>query len=161
MQDKKKTTKKPPKKTAKVKQKTPQQSEEKLNAIQRFIMQLKLLIFRKKYKERDEFRYNNLTDHPNYIFEKKNGKYKSFGVTHENETFGKKNMPLKQNPQKGKTEPSNIRNGVISEKPKYFGKKVLIDFEFSKEDKANVKSKIRNYKKRRKRQNKKSKQARR
>lgn len=164
-QSKKRAAKKPPVTAAK-KQATPKgkntskHSKEKLNVIQRFIAQLKALIFRKKYKERDEFRYNNLTGHPNYNFEESNGKVKGFGVTHSEETFGIKNMPLKRNPKKGDTRPAFIRNGVISEKSKYFSENVLPDFELAPEDEPNVKSKKRNYKKRRK-QNKKSKQARR
>lgn len=118
---------------------------------------LRKILNRKSLRARNEFRYNNLTDHPNYVFEEENGKTKSVGITHGEKTFGKKNMPLKKNPQKGKEkEKAYIRNGVISQKTKYYGKETLSDFEFAPEDMANVKSKIRNYKKRRK-QHKKSK----
>lgn len=104
-----------------------------------------------RMKPKNEFRYNFNTNHPNYIFGETEKKYKALGITHESETFGKKNMPLKQNPQKGKTESAYIRNGIISEKKRSFGRKTLKDFSFSSEDKSNVKSKIRHHKKEEKR----------
>ena len=75
------------------------------------------------------------------------------GITHEAETFGKKNMPLKDNPQKGKTEKAYIRNGIVSDKKRYYSEPIK-NHEFSKEDMGNVKAKVRNYKKRQKTQKK-------
>ncbi len=124
------------------------------DAMRRLINTLLKIINKKSGKVRNEFRYNNLTDHPNYIFEESDGKSKSLGITHRDQTFGKKNMPLKHNPEDGKSESAYIRNGIISQKSKYYGATTLPNFEFSPEDMPNVKSKIRNYKKRRKRHKK-------
>jgi hypothetical protein len=95
---------------------------------------------------KNEFRFNNSTGHPNYIFEESNGRYRGVGITHEPTTFNKKNMPLHKNPQKGKTDKSYIRNGIISDKKNNYSR-VKNNFEFCKIDFRNVKSKIRNYKK--------------
>ncbi|MCD8372196.1 MAG: hypothetical protein LUD27_02715 [Clostridia bacterium] len=105
-------------------------------------------------KARDEFRFNNNTNHPNYIFEESNGRYRGMGITHEPVTFGKKNMPLKVNPQIKDTRKAYVRNGTISEKKKYYSKNTLNDYKFS--DIANVKAKKRNYKKNRKKSHKKT-----
>lgn len=100
-----------------------------------------------KLQTKNEFRYNHKTGHPNYIFGKTGKNYNAIGITHEEETFGRKNMPLGNNPQKGKMEKAYARNGIITDNKKSFSNKKMKNFEFSKEDKANVKSKIRNYKK--------------
>lgn len=110
-----------------------------------------------KKGERDEFRYNLDTDHPNYIFEEKNGKRRGIGLTHEEYTHGKKNMPLKENPEQGDTQKAYVRYGVIS--GKRYSKKPKKNMSFGNEDKANVKSKVRNYKKRRKRSKKSNKKS--
>ena len=98
-----------------------------------------------KYNSLNEFRYNRNTKHMNYVFLKKENKFKTVGLTTNEYTFGRKNMPLHKNTQKGKNEQSYIRNSIISDKINNFGP---IDkrFCFSKEDFPNVKSKIRNYK---------------
>lgn len=101
---------------------------------------------KKKIKPRNEFRYNYATGHPNYIYGETDKRYKGVGITHESETFGKKNMPLTKNPQKGKTDKAYIRNGYISDKKSNFRKRPLKGFEFDKSDFANVKSKIRHVK---------------
>ena len=44
----------------------------------------------RKKKSKNEFRYNNTTKHPNYVFEEFGDKYHSLGLTHKEETFGKK-----------------------------------------------------------------------
>lgn len=103
----------------------------------------------KTFKPRNEFRYNYSQNHKNFVFGERGNKFQSVGITHEEYTFGKKNMPLSRNPQKGKTEPSFIRNGIISDKKKNYGRP-LKNYSFSNKDYKNVKSKIRNYKKRHK-----------
>lgn len=111
----------------------------------------------KKIRAKDEFRYNYAKGHKNYVFaETDDGIYICVGITHESSTFSKPNMPLEKNPQRGKTEKAYIRNGIISDKKKYYGKK-LKNYSFSSNDRKNVKSKIRNYKKKRKKTHKKSK----
>ncbi len=68
---------------------------------------------KRKRTSKNEFRYNNRTNHPNYIFEDDGRRYSALGITHSAETMGKKNMPLSVNPQVGKYEKSYIRHGVI------------------------------------------------
>ena len=70
-----------------------EQAVEKRTIIQRLKDVLKRIIGIKK-GQRDEFRYNLDTERPNYIFEEIDGKCRGFGLTHEEETFGRKNMPL-------------------------------------------------------------------
>lgn len=94
---------------------------------------------------KNEFRFNHAQGHINYIFGESGEKYKSVGLTHQSETFGKKNMPLKKNPEKGNNSQAYIRNGIISDKKKYYGKPEK-KYQFDDEDKKNVKSKIRHYK---------------
>ena len=103
-----------------------------------------------KSMARNEFRYNNQTKHPNYIFEEKGKKYRALGLTHSPSTFGRKNMPLKQNPDSKDEKQAYIRNGIISDKKKNFSENPIKNYAFGKEDMLNVKAKIRNYKKRRK-----------
>ena len=106
-----------------------------------------------KLEPKNEFRYNFNKRHKQYVFGETETKYKSLGITHEAETFGKKNMPLKDNPQKGKTEKAYIRNGIVSDKKRYYSEPIKNN-EFSKDDMGNVKAKVRNYKKRQKTQKK-------
>ena len=103
---------------------------------------------KKKVVPKNEFRYNFTEKHKTYIFAEVGDKYKSLGITHKSETFGRKNMKLDKNPQKGKSEPAYIRNGVISDKKKNYGKRTINNLSFSKADFARVKAKIRHYKKR-------------
>ena len=102
-----------------------------------------------KLKPKNEFRFNRKINHNTYVFGDDGKNYKAVGITHRDKTFGKKNMPLSVNPQKGKTEKSYIRNGIISDKHSNFDKPKK-NFFFSIIDFLNVKSKIRNYKKRQK-----------
>lgn len=104
---------------------------------------------KRKRTSKNEFRFNNRTNHPNYIFEDDGRRYSALGITHSAETMGKKNMPLSVNPQVGKYEKSYIRHGVIQLKHEAFGS-TNRKFKFSKEDFTNVRSKIRKYKKIRK-----------
>lgn len=100
----------------------------------------------KKRNSLNEFRYNYDTKHINYIFEEEGKRYHSVGLTHDHHTFGKKNMPLYDNPQKNRTEKSYIRNGIISNKKSSFSKHKDKNYKFSLRDFKNVKSKIRKYK---------------
>ena len=104
---------------------------------------------RRKLTPKNEFRFNNKTQHKNYIFAETDKKYRAVGLTTDSETFGKKNMPLSSNPQKGKTDKSYIRVGIINEYKNEFGRK-LSNYAFSSADFKNVKAKIRNYKKKQK-----------
>ena len=100
----------------------------------------------KKYKPKNEFRYNYDSKHPNYIFGESKNKYKSLGITHKETTFNKKNMPLKYNPNRLSKSKAYIRHGVITTKKSNYSKK-LKNYRFADCDYKNVKSKIRNYKK--------------
>ena len=57
----------------------------------------------------------------------------------------------KRNPKAKKVETPHVRNGIISTSEKAFKRKASKTVKFSKDDMANVKAKIRNYKKERKR----------
>lgn len=105
---------------------------------------------KKKLIPKNEFRYNFAEGHKAYVFGEINGEYRSVGITHKSHTFGKKNMPLSHNPQKKKSEPAYIRNGIVSGKINNYGNRKINTLSFSNEDFAKVKSKIRNYKKRQK-----------
>ena len=110
---------------------------------------------RNKRKARNEFRYNFSTKHMNYVFEEDGKNYHSLGLTTKRYTRGKrnlymKNMPLSINPKKNDNRKSYIRFGIISQNKKSFANKTDKRFKFSKDDYFNVKSKIRNYKKYRK-----------
>ena len=59
-------------------------------------------------------------------------------------------MPLKSNPKKGKEKKSYARNGIVEDSKRSFAKNPMKNMKFSQEDMPNVKSKIRNYKKERK-----------
>ena len=136
---------------------TAKTKKEKIALLERMIAALQNRL--KKLKRdsspaRDEFRFNFDNGHKQYVFEELNGKYNSLGLTHEAKTFEKKNMPLKENPQRGKTEKAYVRNGIVSGKKRSYGKPMK-NYEFSKEDMGNVKAKIRNYKKHRKKRQKK------
>ena len=109
---------------------------------------------KKVFKVKNEFRYNTKSKHKEFIFGEVGEKYKAVGITHSPKTFGRKNMPLKVNPQEGKTEQAYVRNGIVSASKKDFGKRTLKNHQFSADDYPNVKAKIRNYRKREKRRNK-------
>ena len=108
-----------------------------------------------KRKSKNEFRYNYTHKHMNYVFEEDGKKYHSVGITHDRTTWDSrkrkrhKNMPLQQNPQRNKNEPSYIRYGIITDKKENYSKRVATNFNFSSDDFKNVKSKIRNYKNKR------------
>ncbi len=104
---------------------------------------------KRKSVAKNEFRFNANQKHMTYIFEDDGKKYSSVGITHQQQTFGKENMPLKNNPQKCRTDSAYIRNGIIRDKHDSYGR-AKNNYKFSDEDYPKVKSKIRNYKKNRK-----------
>lgn len=101
---------------------------------------------RNKRKSRNEFRYNYDTGHMNYIFEEDGKRFHAIGITHRSKTYGRKNMPLEDNPQRGKNKKSYVRNGYISNYKYKFANKTDKRFSFSDKDISNVKSKIRKFK---------------
>lgn len=104
---------------------------------------------KKKYVAKGEFRYNRNQKHITYVFEDDGKKYTAVGITHQSKTFGKDNMPLAHNPQKYKTDKAYIRNGFIRDRHSSYGRPNK-NYAFSSEDFPKVKAKIRNYKKKRK-----------
>ncbi|MBR1746742.1 MAG: hypothetical protein IJ735_00850 [Clostridia bacterium] len=98
---------------------------------------------------------DNLFDELSHNFRSQFGDLdKAVGLTKHEYTFGRKNMPLSKNPQKGKTEKAYIRNGIISDSKEAFSRKTKKNLSFDKDDFALVKSKIRNYKKKSKKKGK-------
>lgn len=104
---------------------------------------------RNKRVAKNEFRFNRNQHHITYVFEDDGKKYSSVGITHQPKTFEKVNMPLINNPQKGRDEKAYIRNGVIRDKHDSYGK-IKKNYSFSSADFPAIKAKIRNYKKKRK-----------
>ena len=135
-------------------------SSERKSLVARLIAALKTLLKNKKRAQssaRSEFRFNFRTSHPNYIFEadEKRKKYSAVGITHEEKTFGRNNMPLKNNPKKGDKKPAYVRNGIIEDGQRSFGRRKIKNMEFSEADLPNVKSKIRKHKSERRKKRKK------
>lgn len=123
------------------------EQEQKESIFKRLIEALKRLIGYKK-GERDEFRYNYEEHHPGYDFYEDDDVVVSFGLTHHEETFGIKNMPLEKNPDPNDSDPSYIRNGtIVTKKKKNISRNKKTGWVLAPKDKANVKSKKRNYKK--------------
>lgn len=104
---------------------------------------------KKKRVARNEFRFNKNQKHVNYVFEDDGKKFSSLGITHSPKTFGKKNMPLRQNPQKGHSEQAYIRNEIVRDKKSFYSRS-LKNYKFSAADFKSVKAKIRNFKRKRK-----------
>ena len=102
-----------------------------------------------KYLPRNEFRYNKITNHMNYVFGSNGKKNKSLGLTTESETFGKKNMPLDDPIKMGTNKKSYIRNGYITQSVNTYSH-TSPNCKFSKNDFPKVKSKVRNYKRKNK-----------
>ena len=141
----KKTEKSKGTRTSSVKKK---EERKKKSLIQKLISLLKKRIKqKKKMKPKNEFRFNHKTGHMNYVFWENEDEYRSVGLTSKSETFGKKNMPLKENPKKGDMKSSYIRSGVIEGNKKAYSRKEAKNYQLTGDDKANVKSKIRHYKK--------------
>lgn len=125
--------------------------QERQGIIKRLIETLKRVIGHKK-GERDEVRYNNKEGHKNWVYKEKGENVSAFGLTHSGETFGRKNMPLTENPDPKDKSAAYIRNGVIKGKKSSFANKPKKGMKFSKSDKTNMKSKRRYHEKERKRQ---------
>ena len=102
----------------------------------------------RKYKPKNEFRYNNsptAKGHPNYVFGETDKKYKSFGITHSpSKNYNSVRLAVNPNP-KDKT------SAYIEVKPKTANKKYysepLKDFKFSKSDMSIIRQLIKRYKK--------------
>ena len=122
--------------------------QNKKNVIQKLIALLKKRIKqKKKLRPKSEFRYNHDTGHMNYVFLGNDDSFRSVGLTSHDTTFGRRNMPLHNNPKKGDKKPYYVRNGIVSDSKRSYSKKTAKNYKFSNADKANVKSKIRHYKK--------------
>ena len=107
---KKKTTKKPSKKTA------------------------------KKQKNLDEFRKLNTKEekgHLHYVCGKAGSKYESIGVTHAPRTKGVNNVPLRKNPDPKDPKGAYVRPKLTEKKVENYGKR-LNGLGLGKEDKEKV-----------------------
>ena len=122
---------------------------EKLTSILRSLSKKK-----KKMRPKNEFRFNHDTGHMTHVFLENDSEYRAVGLTTKEKTFGRSNMPLKKNPKKGGTGKSYARNGIVADNKRSFSKKTAKNFSFSPDDKANIKSKERHYKKEQKKMNK-------
>lgn len=102
----------------------------------------------RKYKPRNEFRYNNSPSgggHKNFIFGETQNKYKSLSIT----SHPKSNYPyikLCKNPQKGNNIDSYVETKPKTAKKSYYSKP-LRGYEFSHEDRAIIRHLIKKYKK--------------
>ena len=112
---------------------------------------------KRRYTPRNEFRFNINAKHPNYIFEvdEEHDMWRAIGITHEEETFGVKNAPLKVNPKETDNRRSYMRNGIVNGNHGDYSKKTMKNMKFSEEDFPNVKAKVRNAKKNRKKKTRK------
>ena len=115
-------------------------------------------ILRKEVKKRtefhpkDEYRYNHDTQHITHVFLENESEYRAVGFTTKEKTFGKDNMPLNKNPKRGDTRNSYVRNGIVADSKRSFSRKTAKNFRVTDTlDKANLKSKERNYRKQQKR----------
>lgn len=102
----------------------------------------------KRYS-RNEFRYNYVTKHPNYIFEEDGSDYHSLGITHQKRTKIKnkwrKNTPLHKNPQNKKTKKSYLRYGYITQNKNTYGN-IDAGFNFDELDISKVRTKVHSFK---------------
>lgn len=103
----------------------------------------------RKYKPRNEFRYNNgpiAQGHPQYVFgETKSGKYKSLGLTkHPNDAHG--NFPLSVNPNPKSDEQSFVQKRVHTGKKAYYAEP-LENWKFAREDMPIIRHITKKYKK--------------
>ncbi len=123
--------------------------QKKQEGIEKLVVTFKGVLKKKKQEESGalwDFRFNFATGHPTLAFGRSGKQIKSVGLTHQAETFGRKNMPLKNNPNPNDSQPAFARNGIVSKNERYYGRK-MPQYSVSGDDKANIKSKIRHYKK--------------
>lgn len=102
-----------------------------------------------KYEPRDFFAFNNSYEarkHPNYVFGEKDGKYKSFGLTHTPKKEYK-SIPLIVNPNPKDKNQSHLQTRVLTTKKKYMSSP-LKDWSWAKEDVGAVRHYKKQYRKR-------------
>lgn len=109
---------------------------------------------KKKFRPKNEFRFNHDTGHMTHVFLENDSEYRAVGLTTKEKTFGRPNMPLKKNPKRGGSGKSFARNGIVADNKRSFSSKTAKNFSFSPDDKANIKSKERHFKKEQKRKKK-------
>jgi len=138
------------------KKKTVQRTQgKKTELIGRMTDAFRLELSKKKRNEspvRSEYRHNNDTSHMTYVYYDDGKNLHSVGFTSKDSTFGIKNMPLQVNPKRNDVDPnrkSHIRNGTIVKDKKSYSRKKAKNYQISQVDMPNVKSKIRNAKKQR------------
>lgn len=75
--------------------------------------------------------------HPKLIVDKEQNQYGFMGLTESSKRGHHHNLPLSQNPQKGRTAPAYIRTELRYDSVEHFGE-ILTDYRLSKEDKRKV-----------------------
>lgn len=103
----------------------------------------------RKYKPKNEFRYNNgpvAQGHPQYVFgETRTGKFKSIGLTHSPDDEYK-HYPLSHNPNPKDDEDAFLQAKVHTGKKVYYTEP-LYDWSFDKSDMPIVRHITKQYKK--------------
>ena len=84
------------------------------------------------------FRKNKRINHPTYLVDRDGNVYKYIGITHSEITLGKKNIPLKSNPNPEDNKTAYVRPRVEKDKAENFGRR-LKGWRFLKEDKKTIK----------------------
>lgn len=94
--------------------------------------------------------------HPKLIVDERDKEYGFMGLTSSPERGNHKNILLSQNPQKGKTEKSYIRNELRYDDKKHFSKP-LPDYKLAKEDKELIEARFKKQKEKKEKNDKKKK----
>jgi len=102
----------------------------------------------RKYKPRDEFRYNNspaAKGHPNYVFGETKLKYKSFGITHS-PSKNYRYIRLNDNPNSNDKTTAYVEIQPKTANKRYYSEP-LSGYKFSKDDMSIIRQLIKRYKK--------------
>lgn len=75
--------------------------------------------------------------HPKLVVEKQGNDYGFMGLTESSKRGHHNNLPLKKNPQRGKTSPSYLRKELRYDSTEHFGD-ILENYNLSSEDKQSV-----------------------
>lgn len=102
----------------------------------------------RKYKPRNEFRYNNSPSgggHPNYVFGEKGKNYKSLGLTH-NPDKKYSHIKLSKNPNEADKTDSHVEVKAKTANKRYYSEP-LSGYAFTKSDMSIIRQLIKRYKK--------------
>jgi len=124
-QPKKRAVKKPPVKAAPKRQ------------TKRKKVKAKTSLFKFRRYKKEEGGKVKRAKHPKLIVDEKKDNYGFMGLTESQKRGHHRNLELKKNPQKGKTETAYLRDEVRYDNKQNFGK-ILEDYNLSNEDKKAV-----------------------